>query len=77
VATSKWPFVIGRISKKASTSLLASITKLLGDVLSGLASASVGIYVSREALGEDEVKVEGDGQGKAEAMLQNGQRSGG
>ena len=73
---------MGKMSKKATTSLLLSTTKLLGLVFSGSLSSSFGtqsvddswalLLVHSVGLLEEET-----GKGKAAAMVQKGQVSGG
>jgi hypothetical protein len=62
------------------TSSLARITKLLGDVFAGWTAPSVGMHDSRES-SDDGGEVGGCGVdvdgGKAEAIVQKGQESGG
>jgi hypothetical protein len=67
VATSRCPAVIGRISKKATTSRDARTTKALGEMRSGCAFAAVGTLAARAGCAEL------SGAGYAAAMAQKGQ----
>lgn len=67
VATSKWPLVIGIISKKAITLSLFNTKKHSGANLVGSAASVVGMHARRSSV------FDAVGVGYAFAMLQNGQ----
>jgi len=74
LATSKWPPVIGNISKKASTSWAARTTKLLMLVFAGSHWSSAGMHdIKDDGLGDQ--RGEGVGAVYAVAIAQNGHAS--